>query len=51
MDWFRYDNGPRHERVKRDKLFTIHQTNIQSLAIELLKETFFKQYNVRHFLS
>ena len=34
---FIYDNGFRHERVKRDKPFTIRQKNIQSLAIELFK--------------
>ena len=34
MDWFIYDNGPRHERVNEK---TIHQRYINSLINEIFK--------------
>ena len=34
MDWFLYDNGPRHERVNEK---TIHQRYINSLINEIFK--------------
>ena len=27
MDWFLYDNGPRHERVKRECIYSYNESN------------------------